>query len=90
MKKTDEHGKVETAGFREIYGNLVIIRHKRGYSTLYSQLKSFTVKKGDKVKQGQLIGYVGSSGRSTAPHLHWEVRHNGKPFNPMDVMDQEK
>jgi TonB family protein len=82
-------GVVIVAEFREIYGNLVIIDHKNGYTTRYGQLKSFTVKKGETVKRGNLIGYVGSTGLSTAPHLHWEVRLNDKPVNPLKLIYPE-
>jgi TonB family protein len=80
-------GIVLSAEFHEYYGNLVIIDHQNGYTTRYGQLKSFTVKKGDKVKQGGRIGYVGSTGRGAAPHLHWEVRKAGKPINPLTLIE---
>ncbi len=65
------------------YGNVVFLSHGFGYSTRYGHLSSFNVKPGQKVSRGDVIGYVGSTGRSTGPHLHYEVRLNGNPVNPM-------
>jgi murein DD-endopeptidase MepM/ murein hydrolase activator NlpD len=64
------------------YGRKIIIDHKGGYSTLYAQLSEYNTKKGREVKQGDVIGYVGTSGTSTAPHLHYEVMKEGKKVNP--------
>lgn len=66
------------------YGKNVIIDHGYGYSTLYGHMHEILVKKGEKIIRGQIIGKVGSSGTSTAPHLHYEVRINKKPVNPID------
>lgn len=65
------------------YGREVQINHGYGYVTLYAHLDNFTVKPGQHVKRGQCIGYVGSTGTSTAPHLHYEVIHNGQKVNPI-------
>ncbi len=65
------------------YGREVQINHGYGYVTLYAHLDNFTVKSGQHVKRGQCIGYVGSTGTSTAPHLHYEVIHNGQKVNPI-------
>lgn len=74
---------------RKVQGNLIIIDHQNGYTTRYAKLSAFNVKKGNKIKKGDLIGYVGNTGVSTAPHLHWEVRLNGKPINPMTLLTDE-
>ena len=69
---------------RRGYGNHVIIDHGYGYKTLYAHMKKYTVKKGEKVKRGEVIGYVGSTGTSVAPHLHYEVHKDGKKINPVN------
>ena len=65
------------------YGQSVIIDHGYGYRTRYAHLSEFKCKPGDKVVRGQIIGLVGSTGKSTAPHLHYEVEQNGKKINPI-------
>lgn len=66
------------------YGRYIIIDHEGGYSTLYAQLSGYNVKEGVVVKQGDIIGYIGSSGISTGPHLHYEVMKDGENVNPED------
>jgi len=66
------------------YGNHVLIDHGYGYETLYGHMSKFNVKVGQKVKRGDVIGYVGSTGTSTAPHCHYEVIKNGKKINPIN------
>ena len=66
------------------YGNHVVIDHGYGYQTLYGHMTKFVVHVGQQVKRGQLIGYVGSTGLSTAPHVHYEVRKNGEIVNPIN------
>ena len=66
------------------YGYHVIIDHGFGYKTLYAHMSKFKVRKGEKIKRGDVIGYVGSTGTSTAPHLHYEVIKNGEKINPMN------
>lgn len=74
----------ETDRSKRGYGNKIIVNHGFGYKTLYAHLHSFNVRKGQKVKRGDVIGYVGSSGLSTAPHLHYEVHLNNKKVNPIN------
>lgn len=66
------------------YGNHVVINHGYGYETLYGHLSAYKVKRGQRVKRGDVIGLVGSTGRSEAPHLHYEVHKGGKPVNPLN------
>lgn len=68
------------------FGNYVKISHKNGYTTSFAHMQAFLVRKGDKIKRGQLIGLVGNTGRSTGPHLHYEIALNGKRINPADFM----
>lgn len=78
-------GKVVSAGYSTGgYGKKVIIDHGYGYKTLYAHLDKVLVKNGQSVSRGQIIGEVGSSGRSTAPHLHYEVRKNDQTENPIN------
>ena len=69
---------------RRGFGNHVIINHGYGYKTLYAHMKKYIVKKGQKVKRGEIIGYVGNTGTSVAPHLHYEVHKNGKKLDPVN------
>ena len=69
---------------RKGYGNHVKIDHGYGYVTLYAHMQKYIVKKGQKVKRGEVIGYVGNTGKSVAPHLHYEVHKNGKKVNPVN------
>ena len=76
-------GKVTRADFANGYGNLVIINHGNGFETKYAHLHKIYVKKGQTVKYNDVIGEVGSTGRSTGPHLHYEVLYRGVSVNPM-------
>ena len=66
------------------YGNHVIINHGYGYKTLYAHMKKYIVRQGQTVKRGEVIGYVGSTGTSVAPHLHYEVHKDGRKINPVN------
>jgi murein DD-endopeptidase MepM/ murein hydrolase activator NlpD len=66
------------------FGKHIRIDHGYGYVTLYAHLSRYNVKRGHKVKRGDLIGFVGSTGRSEAPHLHYEVRKDGQRINPIN------
>lgn len=71
------------------YGNKIIINHGFGYKTLYAHLNGFNVKPGQKVKRGDIIGWVGNSGLSTAPHLHYEVHYKDKKVNPINYFFED-
>lgn len=75
-------GVVVWAGWNGGYGNLVRVRHGNGYETYYAHFNSYAVGCGEPVSQGQVIGYCGTTGWSTGPHLHYEIRKNGVPQNP--------
>ena len=66
------------------FGNLIVLDHGFGYETYYAHLSKFDVRKGQKIKRGEVIGEVGSTGLSTAPHLHYEVHKNGRVINPIN------
>jgi murein DD-endopeptidase MepM/ murein hydrolase activator NlpD len=66
------------------YGNHIVIRHGYGYETLYGHLSKYKCRAGQRVKRGDIIGYVGSTGRSEGPHLHYEVHKNGEVVNPLN------
>jgi murein DD-endopeptidase MepM/ murein hydrolase activator NlpD len=85
--KATSDATVAFAGRRGGYGNLVILRHQNGYETYYAHLSAFAsgTRPGRPVSQGQVIAYVGTTGASTGPHLHYEVRIGGKPYNPLTV-----
>jgi len=84
--RASQFGRVLYAGYHGNYGKTVIIVHPQGYETLYAHLGKITVKRGQSVQQGGSIGAVGSTGRSTGPHLHFEVHQNGKLVDPLKVV----
>jgi len=75
-------GNVTLAGWKQGYGNTIIINHGYNYQTLYGHLSKINVNQGQKVMRGDIIGEVGSTGKSTGPHLHYEVHYKGEPQNP--------
>jgi len=79
------NGSIEMAGRDDGggYGNEIIVDHGYSYKTIYAHLSRIFVKPGQKILRGQIIGYVGNTGKSTSPHLHYEVRKNGVPLNPI-------
>jgi len=75
-------GIVTQARLNGSYGNYVVIDHGNGYSTSFAHMKKFLVRKGDHVKRKQVVGLIGNTGRSTGPHLHYEIRLNNHPISP--------
>lgn len=87
--KTTASGVVKFASRRGGYGNCVIINHGNGFETYYGHLSKISVKQGQRVIAGDAIGKIGSTGRSTGPHLHYEVHRNGKIVNPKSYLSLE-
>ena len=79
-------GKVILREFQTQYGNTVVIDHGYGVETLYGHMSKFAAKLGQTIRRGEILGYVGNSGYSTGPHLHYEVHADGRPQNPMDYV----
>jgi murein DD-endopeptidase MepM/ murein hydrolase activator NlpD len=80
-------GTIEEAGRKGEYGNYVRIRHANGYRTSYAHMRGFAagISEGVRVRQGQVIGFLGTTGLSTGPHLHYEVLVNSRPVDPMSL-----
>jgi murein DD-endopeptidase MepM/ murein hydrolase activator NlpD len=83
------NGIVKEVGRNAGYGNTIVVDHGYGYETLYGHLSRLNVKVGQSVNRGDVIGFVGSSGASTAPHLHYEVMKNGQKVNPQNYYFQD-
>ncbi len=83
-------GIVLVAETRDYYGKMIIIDHGFGYITRYGHLSGYNVREGQRVKRFDVIGYIGTTGRSNGPHLHYEVRYYEKPLNPLDfILDNQ-
>lgn len=84
--KAVANGRVQYAGWQTGYGNIIIVDHGHNFQTVYAHLADFAVREGEYVGSGQILGYMGSSGYSTGPHLHFEVRYGGEPQNPIHLL----
>ncbi|WP_024653293.1 LysM peptidoglycan-binding domain-containing M23 family metallopeptidase [Borrelia persica] len=84
------YGVVGVVGFNNVYGNFVVVEHKNNVKSLYGHLSSYVVKKGDILRAGGIIGRVGQTGRSTGPHLHFEILKRDGPVNPMTILKGTK
>ncbi|MDX1807115.1 MAG: peptidoglycan DD-metalloendopeptidase family protein, partial [Paenisporosarcina sp.] len=84
--KATDNGKVTFTGRDGTFGNKVVVDHQNGYQTVYAHLASISVKVGQIVPQGSKLGIMGSTGRSTGTHLHFEVIKNGKQMNPLNYL----
>jgi murein DD-endopeptidase MepM/ murein hydrolase activator NlpD len=80
--------KVDSASYTGDYGNLVVLRHAFGLATRYGHLSKIIVQAGQSVKRGDVIGYVGATGRATGSHLHYEIVANGQLINPLQLLTQ--
>lgn len=89
LVKSTASGRVVMAGRRGGYGNCVVINHGNGFETYYGHLSKILIKTGQQVKAGDRIGKIGSTGRSTGPHLHYEVHRYGKIINPRSFLTLE-
>ena len=85
-----DKGVVTFSGRMRGYGRTVILKHKGGIFTVYAHNRKNLVSKGTKVHKGEVIGQVGASGRSTGPHLHFEIRANEKPLDPMKYVNKSR
>ncbi|NRF38685.1 M23 family metallopeptidase [Pedobacter foliorum] len=89
LVKSTASGKVTYAGRRGGYGNCIVINHGNGFETYYGHLSRILISQGEQVKAGENIGKIGSTGRSTGPHLHYEIHKNGKIINPRSFLTLE-
>jgi murein DD-endopeptidase MepM/ murein hydrolase activator NlpD len=86
--KATADGTVESAAYNGNYGNSIVITHGFGIATRFGHLSQYAVRAGQQVKRGEIIGYVGSTGRATSPHLHYEILLNGQPSNPLRLLNR--
>ena len=85
-----KQGKVKTAAYSDIYGNYIVLSHNNSTTSLYAHLSQILVQKNESVATGQKIGLTGTTGASTGPHLHFEVRENGTPMDPSKMIKTKK
>ena len=83
-------GSVSEAGYNADYGLFVLLRHPSGYETMYGHMSRLIAAEGDEVQAGEVIGLSGNSGRSTAPHLHFEIRRDAKSIDPLELVREER
>src|SRR5437773_2356595 len=88
VKTRSADGVIESASYTGDYGNLIVIKHGFGLATRYGHLSALAVKPGSSVKRGDVVGYVGSTGRPTGVHLHYEILANGQLINPLQLLTQ--
>ena len=86
--KASADGVVTYSGWRDGYGNVVTIDHGNGFSTLYAHCSKLLVKQGQKVSRGDIIAKVGDTGTATSAHLHFEIRIDNNPINPLKFLDE--
>ena len=79
-------GRVLHAGWLGAYGRVVIVQHRDGFSTVYAHNRKNLVRKGERVKQGEVLALVGATGRATGPHLHFEIRRNERALDPLQYL----
>jgi murein DD-endopeptidase MepM/ murein hydrolase activator NlpD len=84
--KATADGTVQSLGYSGNYGNSIVVDHGFGISERFGHLSGYAVQSGQKVRRGDVIGYVGSTGRVTGSHLHWEILLNGRPINPLQLL----
>jgi murein DD-endopeptidase MepM/ murein hydrolase activator NlpD len=84
--KATADGTVESVGYSGNYGNAIVVSHGYGIGTRFGHLSRFAVHPGQQVRRGEVIGYVGATGRATSPHLHYEILVYGKPINPLRLL----
>lgn len=82
-------GVVKSAYFSDSFGNVIFIDHKFGYETRYAHLSKFNVRRGERIRRGDIIGFVGNTGLSRGPHLHYEVLYNGLQINPINFFQRD-
>lgn len=86
--KATADGTIESAGWAGDYGNMVLLKHGYGMSTKYGHMSRLVVESGQTVRRGQIIGYVGATGRTTGSHLHYEIMLNGARINPLNLLSK--